>query len=79
VGKKVDIEDLIDARGVAAELGLTHANTVSQYQHRYADMPRPALDLGERRVKLWLRSEIKAWAFKLEAEGRNKPGRRPSQ
>jgi predicted DNA-binding transcriptional regulator AlpA len=79
VGRKVDIEDLIDARGVAGELGLSHANTVSQYQHRYADMPRPALDLGERRVKLWLRSEIKAWAVKLEAEGRNKPGRRPSQ
>jgi predicted DNA-binding transcriptional regulator AlpA len=79
VGKKVDIEDLIDARGVAAELGLTHANTVSQYQHRYGDMPKPALDLGERRVKLWLRSEINAWALQLEAEGRNKPGRRPAR
>ncbi|MGH2843144.1 MAG: hypothetical protein ACRDKL_06100 [Solirubrobacteraceae bacterium] len=79
MGRKVDIEDLIDARGVAAELGLTHPNTVSQYQHRYADMPKPALDLGERRVKLWLRSEIAAWVVKLEAEGRNKPGRRPSR
>ncbi len=76
MGRRVDIDDLIDARGVAAELGLTHPNTVSQYQHRYSDMPLPALDLGERRVKLWLRSEIKAWAAKLEAEGRNKPGRR---
>ena len=75
----MDIDDLLDARGVAAELGLTHPNTVSQYQHRYADMPKPALDLGERRVKLWLRPEIQAWAVKLEAEGRNKPGRRPAR
>jgi glutathione-regulated potassium-efflux system ancillary protein KefG len=77
MGRKVDLDDLLDARGVADLLGLSHPNTVSVYQHRYADMPRPALDLGERRVKLWLRSEITAWAAKLEAEGRNKPGRRP--
>ena len=79
MGRKIDIDDLIDARGVATILGLTHANTVSQYQHRYDDMPKPALDLGDRRVKLWLRPEITAWAQELEATGRNKPGRRLSQ
>lgn len=79
MGRNVDTDDLIDARGVAAELGLSHPNTVSQYQHRYDDMPLPAVDLGERRVKLWLRSEITAWAAKLAAEGRNKPGRRPAR
>jgi predicted DNA-binding transcriptional regulator AlpA len=79
MGRKVDINDLVDARGVAELLGLSHPNTVSVYQHRYADMPAPALDLGDRRVKLWLRSEITAWAVKLEAEGRNKPGRRPAR
>lgn len=79
MGRKVDIDDLLDARGVAAILGLSHANTVSQYQQRHADMPKPALDLGKRRVKLWLRPEIVAWAAKLEAEGRTKPGRRPSK
>lgn len=79
MGRRVDVDDLLDARGVAEALGLGHPNTVSVYQHRYSDMPKPALDLGERRVKLWLRSEIKAWALKLEAEGRNKPGRRPAR
>ena len=79
MSRRVDIDDLIDARAVAEILGLSHPNTVSVYQHRHADMPSPALDLGERRVKLWLRSEIRAWAAKLEAEGRNKPGRRPSR
>jgi len=79
MGRNVDIDDLLDARGVAEVLGLSHPNTVSVYQHRYADMPKPALDLGERRVKLWLGSEISTWAAKLDAEGRNKPGRRPAR
>ena len=33
--------------GVAELLGLAHHNTVSVYQHRYEDMPRPVLDLGK--------------------------------
>jgi predicted DNA-binding transcriptional regulator AlpA len=60
--RKVALEDLLDAHGVAELLGLSHPNTVSVYQHRYEDMPRPALDLGKGRVKLWLRPEIETWA-----------------
>ena len=48
-------KDLIDARAVAEILGLGQPNSVSTYQHRYADMPRPVVDLGEGRCKLWLR------------------------
>ncbi len=59
---KVDTEDLADARAVAEILGLAHRNTVSLYQRRYPDMPRPVLDLGPARTKLWLRSEIEQWA-----------------
>jgi len=62
MSKKVSIDDLIDARGVAALLGLAHYNTVSVYQHRYSDMPEPVLDLGKDRIKLWLRPEIERWA-----------------
>lgn len=58
----IDTADLIDARGVAELLGLSHPNSVSTYQHRYSDMPRPAVDLGEGRCKLWVRSDIQAWA-----------------
>lgn len=79
MGRKVDVDDLVDAKAVAEILGLSHANTVIQYQHRHADMPAPAIDLGERRVKLWLRSEIAIWAREREATGRTKPGRRPSR
>lgn len=58
----VRTEDLIDALGVADLLGLAQRNTVSQYQRRYPEMPRPVLDLGRGRPKLWLRHEIEAWA-----------------
>ena len=60
---KVDTEDLIDAHGVAELLGLSHANSVSTYQHRYDDMPRPVLDLGSGRCKMWLRPEIVLWGL----------------
>jgi glutathione-regulated potassium-efflux system ancillary protein KefG len=62
VAPLVQTEDLIDARVVAEILGLKHRNTVSEYQTRYADMPRPVVDLGRGRPRLWLRQEIKAWA-----------------
>ena len=69
---QVATEDLIDAQGVADVLGLSHRNTVSQYQRRYADMPRPVLDLGQGRVKLWLRPEMEEWASALKADGRTR-------
>lgn len=68
---KVAPEDLIDARGVAEILGLAHRNTVSVYQRRYPGMPRPVVDLGPGRTKLWLRPEIERWAVnRASREGR---------
>ncbi len=61
MGRQVDVDDLIDAHDVAALLRLSQPNNVHLYQRRYPDMPRPVLDRGGRRAKLWLRSEIKAW------------------
>jgi glutathione-regulated potassium-efflux system ancillary protein KefG len=58
----VDIDDLIDAQGIAAILGLAQRNTVSAYQRRYPTMPRPVLDLGPGRPRLWRRSDVVAWA-----------------
>ncbi len=57
----VRTEDLIDARGIADLLGLAHPNSVSTYQRRYPDMPRPVVDLGPGRPMLWLRPEIERW------------------
>ena len=61
MGQYIDTDDVIDAQGVADLLGLAQRNTVSSYQRRYPDMPRPVIDLGQGRCKLWLRTEIEAW------------------
>jgi predicted DNA-binding transcriptional regulator AlpA len=73
---RVDTDDLIDTQGVAEILGLTYRNTVIQYQQRYSDMPRPVFDLGKGRVKLWLRSDMRAWADRQAERGRTRPARR---
>lgn len=75
MGRKVDIDDLIDTQGVATILRLAHRNTVSEYQARYEDMPRPVVDLGGGRSKLWLRPEIQRWVAGREPTRR---GRRPA-
>ena len=61
MGRKVDTDELLDAHGVADMLGLAQRNTVSLYQRRYPDMPRPVVDLGKGRCKMWLRGEIETW------------------
>jgi hypothetical protein len=58
----VNTDELSDAHGLAELLGLSHANSVSTYQRRYPDMPRPVIDLGPGRPKLWVRSEVLSWA-----------------
>ena len=60
--RKVSTDELIDAQGVADLLGLAQRNTVSLYQRRYPDMPRPVIDLGRGRCKMWLEPEVVAWA-----------------
>jgi len=62
VAPRVRTEDLIDAEEVATILGLGHRNSVYTYLKRYEDMPRPVVDLGEGRVRLWLRPEMETWA-----------------
>lgn len=70
--QRVDPDDLTDSRGIAEILGLSHVNSVSLYLKRYPDMPRPVVDLGPGRARLWVRTEVAAWwtahrALKLQA------------
>jgi hypothetical protein len=58
---RVNTEDLIDAHEVADLLGLSHYQSVSTYQRRYADMPQPVVAKGPGRPRLWLRSQIVGW------------------
>jgi glutathione-regulated potassium-efflux system ancillary protein KefG len=75
MGRKVDVDDLIDAQEVAAILGLAHRNTVSEYQARYLEMPRPVVTRRGGRLKLWLRPEVERWAgrHRVSAAGRGRP------
>jgi glutathione-regulated potassium-efflux system ancillary protein KefG len=75
MGRKVDVEDLIDAQEVATILGLAHRNTVSEYQRRYLEMPRPVVDRRGGRLKLWLRPDLERWAshHRDRATGRGRP------
>lgn len=43
-------------------LGLSRRNSVRLYQQRYPDMPRPVINLGSGRARLWLRPELERWA-----------------
>lgn len=54
-------EQLIDASEVAEILGLTEPRGVYVYQNRYKDMPRPIVDRGKNKVKLWYKPEIVDW------------------
>jgi predicted DNA-binding transcriptional regulator AlpA len=61
VGKKVDSDDLIGAADVAVILRLSHPSSVTTYLRRYADFPRPVVDLSGSRVRLWRRQDIERW------------------
>jgi len=67
VAPRINSEDLIDSQTVAELLGLSHRNSVTTYLRRYADMPRPVVELGQGRVRLWLRSDIVAWVKERQA------------
>ena len=61
MGRKVDLDNLIDAAGVADLLGLGQRNSVRTYRTRYADVPEPVVDMGSGRCLLWLRTDIESW------------------
>jgi glutathione-regulated potassium-efflux system ancillary protein KefG len=69
MGRRVDTDDLVDAHAVAELLGLAQRTSVSVYQQRYVDMPRPVIDLGTGRPRLWLRSELVSWMKRSGREG----------
>lgn len=61
MGEKVDSDDLVGAAEVAAILRLSHPSSVTTYLRRYADFPRPVVDLTSSRVRLWRRQDIEQW------------------
>ena len=62
MGRKVDIDDLLDADQVAELLGLSSRTAVSVYRRRYGDFPEPVLDRGTGKCRFWLRADVEQWA-----------------
>ncbi len=50
MGRKVDVDDLLDVHAVAEFLGLSQRNAVSVYRRRYPDFPAPIVDFGAGRL-----------------------------
>ena len=69
MGRRLDVDDLVDARGVADLLGLSQRESVSLYQRRYPLMPRPVVDLGRGRPRLWSRAAIESWMTRRGSGG----------
>jgi predicted DNA-binding transcriptional regulator AlpA len=61
MGETVDSDDLVGAAEVAAILRLSHPSSVTTYLRRYADFPRPVVNLTSSRVRLWRRRDIERW------------------
>lgn len=61
MGRRVDLDDLLEAAQVADLLGLSKVTAVSVYQHRYKDFPPPVLASASGRCQFWLRQEVEAW------------------
>lgn len=61
MGRRVDIDDLIDVGEVARLLGLSHKNSVSTYAKRYSDFPQPVVQFADRKCRLWDRPEVEQW------------------
>lgn len=52
-------QNIIDAAGVAAVIGLAHRNNVYTYRRQYTNFPAPILTHG--RCHMWYRPDIEAW------------------
>ena len=61
MGRKLDVDDLIDVGEVAELLGLAHKNSVTTYMRRYDDFPKPAIEFAEGKCRAWVREDVEVW------------------
>ena len=60
MGKKVDLDDLVDATAIAERLGLSSSSVVRDWLRRHPSFPEPVARFGPVAVYLW--PEVAAWA-----------------
>jgi len=62
MGRRVDLDDLIDSATVAEFVGLSSRRAVTTYRTRHDDFPQPVRTSEGGRCLLWLRQDVEAWA-----------------
>ena len=65
MGRKVDLDDLVDAIVIAERLGHAQTNSIHHLRRRHPDFPQPLITFG--RVRVWSWTEVESWA---QATGR---------
>ena len=63
MGRKVDLDDLIDVGEVAELLGLAHKNSVTTYMRRYDDFPTPVIEFADGKCRAWVRDDVRDWSI----------------
>ena len=62
MGRKVDLDDLIDVGEVAQLLSLAHKNSVTTYLRRYDDFPKPVIEFADGKCRAWVREDVQEWS-----------------
>ena len=70
MGRKIDLDELIDVGEVAELLGLAHKNSVTTYLRRYDDFPKPAIEFADGKCRAWVRVDVELWHSSHLARGR---------
>jgi predicted DNA-binding transcriptional regulator AlpA len=60
VGRKVDLDDLVDATEIARRLNVKRPQVVHDWRRRHEDFPEPVAFLGNAHVWLW--PDVEKWA-----------------
>lgn len=70
MGRKIDVDDLLDAVEVAEIVGFKSPTAVSVYLSR-GSFPEPVIDRGGRRTRMWLRQDITNWVKNRSVSSRS--------
>jgi predicted DNA-binding transcriptional regulator AlpA len=70
MARLIQVDDLVDAADVASAVGLAHRNSVATYMQRYDDFPRPLVETGGGRCRLWSRAEVDRWIAARRGAGK---------
>ena len=60
MGRKVDIDLLVDATAIAERMGFARPQAVHNWRARYPEFPKPIAEFGK--STLWYWPDVEEWA-----------------